>query len=643
MKFLIPLLIAIILLFPAFVFPQPLMYSVEYGNKPAQPPGLEPVFYSSYLGFENVYVVKDNWYYASRQRADSIKADAFLIPGGNTSDVPFYDGSLDSYVNLLKNPGRPALGFCAGIQFLMMARGGICALRSGEHGNQTATIFEYDEIFEGCPNPYTDRAAHTYSIVDIPDCFRNMATTRICYPTFARHITMPLYGTQLHIERMNNPNSAGPAVISNFRNKIMARKFHGISEVVGFPGHPGKVLLTWWKARTDKSVTYQVFSAMHKDEIDFNSPIYETTTLQYEVSGLNPAETYDFAVRALCEDFVDSNAAIFPLKPDGHRTIVFQNGLAIDGTIYNDCEATTIYQTNPNSNYGLRGSPGKGTLYWWNSGLVQFKGLDKYLDGKKIIAGKLTFIFVGGVEDYTDNSHVANINIYRVLKKWNEGEGFDHQEANSGEVTWNSAQHNVLNWEIPGCKGVSDRVPEPITTCTLKGDGTGIAFDGTVLLPPEMIQTWIEFPDSNCGLLYEKIDTYPNDEYFYFEDNDDDWFMNHPRLTIYYVDESGTDIVDEQENDVPATFILLQNYPNPFNRSTIIPIEITEAKNVILSIYNIEGQLVRKLIDGALTPGSYQLTWDGRNAIGKLVASGLYLYTLEVGNQISVKRMLLLR
>ncbi len=622
---------------------QPIFYSVEYGEKPTQPPSLVPIFNSSYLGFENVYVVRDNWYYASRERADSINADAFLIPGGSTSDVPFYDGSLDSYVKLLQNPGRPALGFCAGIQFLLMARGGICAPRSGERGNQTATIFEWDEIFDGCPNPYIDRAAHTFSIADMPDCYRNLATTRLCYVTFARHITMPLYGTQLHVESMSNPNTAGPAVIGNFRNRIMSRKFHGVAEVIGFPGEPGKVLVTWWQAKTDSAVSYQIFYAQNKNDLDYQLPQFETTALEYAITGLNHDSIYYFAVRARCSAFVDSNTAVFPIKPDGHREIVFQNGKAIDGQGYDNCEATVIYDAYPNSNYGQRGAPGRDELYWWNSGLVQFKGLEQYLAGKKIIGGKLTFIFVGGVTDQTNDSHVADMSIYRILKPWNEGIGIYHAQARIGEVTWNSAQHGVLSWEVAGCKGNSDRVPEPIASYTIKGDGTGIAFDGTVQLPPDLIQTWVDFPDSNCGLLYEKVDSYPNNQYFYFEDNDDEWFMNHPRLTVYYLDESGAPVAEVEFKHHPASFSLGQNYPNPFNQATVIPIELKKTQHVKITIYNIEGRLVSSLFDGTLNSGVHKFSWDGRAENGSMITSGVYLYSLQTGKEQSVRRMVLIR
>ncbi|HPI73194.1 MAG TPA: FlgD immunoglobulin-like domain containing protein [bacterium] len=627
----------------AVAFSQPLLYTVEYGDKPAQPPSLTPVFHSTYLGFENVRVVLDNWYYASRQRADSVKADAFLIPGGSTSDVPFYDGSLNSYVSLLQNPGRPSLGFCAGLQFLLMARGGICSPRSGERGDQSATIFAWDEILSGCPNPYTDRAAHTYSIADLPDDYVNLASTRTCYVTFVRHKTMPLYGTQLHIERMSNTNSAGPAILANFRNRIMTRKFHGLAEATGFPGQPGRVRLTWWPAKTDEAVIYQVFYSQDSSAQNFASPQGETTATEFHLSGLDPTATYYFAVRALCPSWVDTNRTIAVIKPDGHRTLTFQNGKAIDGEIYSAGGATTLHPAFPNSNYGQLGAPGKGKLTWWHSGLVQFKGLERYLAGKKIIAGKVSFIFVGGVTDQTNAAHAADISIYRVLKPWNEGIGYTQATARTGEATWNSAQHNVLSWEAAGCQGSSDRTPEPIAFYSIRGDGAGIAFDGTVSLPADLLQTWVDHPDSNCGLLYEKVDSYPSADAFYFLDDDDDWFMNHPRLIVQYLDENQAMAVRHEGGGAPAAFSLQQNYPNPFNGSTILPIELEKTRQVKLEIHDLQGRLVCCLFDGTLAQGFHPFAWNGRNAQGRPATSGVYLFSLRSGGERLIRRMLLIR
>lgn len=624
------------------------IYTVEYGPKPASAPALTRIFMGSYTGLKNVYVVRDNWYYASRARADAVNADACIIPGGSTDDTPFYDGRLNSYVELLKNPGRPTFGFCAGIQFLLMARGGICARRSGEHGDQSATIFGFDEILENAPNPYTDRAAHNYSIVDPPDTYRNLARTRTCEVTFVRHQTMPLYGSQLHIEAVSNSNSAGPAILNYFQQVILARPFHGISEVHGVPGEPGKVRVTWWAAKTADPVVYHIFYAVDSTRLDFQSPQLETTGLSCEIDGLDPGQTWYFAVRAVSGTLADSNQAIYALKPDGHHEIVFQNGLSIDGQPYSGCAATVINLKYPDANYGILGADGRNYLYWWNSGLVRFSDLEKYLAGKRILGGRLTFIFAGGVFEETNANHVAHIHIFQILKPWIEGVNSTNREANAGEVTWNSARHGSVLWELPGCQGKTDRADTAIASYEINGAGAGIAFDGTVPLPASLIQTWVDTPDSNCGLLYEKSDNYPTNQYFTFFDNEDPWFMNHPRLVIHYLDPEDAAIAAKKSAVPPATFTLAQNYPNPFNTNTQITVRVNQAENLTLKIYNLAGELVREIFSGIALTGSYQFNWNGCDVRGQTVASGVYFVVCQsqTPGQTSaqqVRRMLLLR
>ncbi|MCB0292066.1 MAG: T9SS type A sorting domain-containing protein, partial [Calditrichaeota bacterium] len=66
-------------------------------------------------------------------------------------------------------------------------------------------------------------------------------------------------------------------------------------------------------------------------------------------------------------------------------------------------------------------------------------------------------------------------------------------------------------------------------------------------------------------------------------------------------------------------------------------------QQVRLMIYNILGQTVNTLVDGNLPAGSYEYTWNGRDARGQQVASGIYLYSLETGSGKIVRKMLLAR
>jgi hypothetical protein len=100
---------------------------------------------------------------------------------------------------------------------------------------------------------------------------------------------------------------------------------------------------------------------------------------------------------------------------------------------------------------------------------------------------------------------------------------------------------------------------------------------------------------------------------------------------------------------VPAEFALNQNYPNPFNPSTTIRFDLPEASFVKLSVYNILGQEVAKLINGEMQAGSQSITWDINNTSGEALASGIYLYRISATSAQSgkefkeTKRMMLVK
>ena len=91
---------------------------------------------------------------------------------------------------------------------------------------------------------------------------------------------------------------------------------------------------------------------------------------------------------------------------------------------------------------------------------------------------------------------------------------------------------------------------------------------------------------------------------------------------------------------------LLANYPNPFNPETWIPYQLSASADVSVSIYAVDGLLVRRLELGHQSAGVYQSRsraayWDGRNEFGERVASGLYFYTLTAGDFTATRKMLI--
>ena len=96
----------------------------------------------------------------------------------------------------------------------------------------------------------------------------------------------------------------------------------------------------------------------------------------------------------------------------------------------------------------------------------------------------------------------------------------------------------------------------------------------------------------------------------------------------------------ETKLTMPIKMNLEQNYPNPFNPTTLIDYHLDSESDVILEIFDVNGKLVKKLVDNCQTPGQYSIMWDGRNSFNTLVASGIYIYRLHTGNKIQSKKMI---
>jgi len=93
----------------------------------------------------------------------------------------------------------------------------------------------------------------------------------------------------------------------------------------------------------------------------------------------------------------------------------------------------------------------------------------------------------------------------------------------------------------------------------------------------------------------------------------------------------------------PVPFTLAQNAPNPFNPVTSLRFSIPEACEVLLAIYDVNGRLVRTLVDGNREAGMHEVAWDARDDAGRAVASGVYVYRLTAGADVAVRRMVLVR
>ncbi|RME22996.1 MAG: T9SS C-terminal target domain-containing protein, partial [Candidatus Zixiibacteriota bacterium] len=97
--------------------------------------------------------------------------------------------------------------------------------------------------------------------------------------------------------------------------------------------------------------------------------------------------------------------------------------------------------------------------------------------------------------------------------------------------------------------------------------------------------------------------------------------------------------VDDDEDILPHSFELAQNYPNPFNPTTTIAFDLPERAVINLSIYNLLGQKVTTLAQGAFPGGHHTVTWEP----DATVASGVYFYRLRAGAATQVRKMVLMK
>ena len=105
-----------------------------------------------------------------------------------------------------------------------------------------------------------------------------------------------------------------------------------------------------------------------------------------------------------------------------------------------------------------------------------------------------------------------------------------------------------------------------------------------------------------------------------------------------------TVVLEDHQSTEPVDVVLDQNYPNPFNSGTVIRFALPQNQHVELAVYNLAGQKVATLVNGTRAAGSYTVRWDGQDASGSELASGIYRYRLQAGGtQVKTRKLLLLR
>ena len=119
---------------------------------------------------------------------------------------------------------------------------------------------------------------------------------------------------------------------------------------------------------------------------------------------------------------------------------------------------------------------------------------------------------------------------------------------------------------------------------------------------------------------------------------DETFVLNASSSSIQFAFDALTSVGGDEVVYAPKNFLLSQNYPNPFNAITNIQYQLPASGKVFLTIYNIRGHKILRLVEGEQLAGYHQITWDAIN-----VASGIYFYRLQVDDFVQTRKMFLLK
>lgn len=205
---------------------------------------------------------------------------------------------------------------------------------------------------------------------------------------------------------------------------------------------------------------------------------------------------------------------------------------------------------------------------------------------------------------------------------------------NRGSVAFNLSgcflsdnRSDNTKWTFP-----ANAILEPGAYLTVYEDvmdfGFSSAGDDVIMLTAADSTTGLDFFDLGPQLPDRSQGRYPDGSSYWV-------FFNTPTKG-----ESNTNPSDINDNHktLPEEIILHANYPNPFNPITSIRYEIPKASDVTLTIYNMNGQIVEKLVNQKQEPGFYSVSWDAQN-----VSTGVYFYQIRAEGFQQVKKMLLIK
>jgi hypothetical protein len=207
--------------------------------------------------------------------------------------------------------------------------------------------------------------------------------------------------------------------------------------------------------------------------------------------------------------------------------------------------------------------------------------------------------------------------------------------SSNGGSSWQNISGNLEQYSNGSGNGPSTRWAEilPLAGETMYFVGTSTGLYSTNLLNGTSTVWSQEGPSTIGNVVVDMLDSRTTD----------DLLVAATHGTGVYSTNASTFIGDEENPAIVKNYYLGQNYPNPFNPTTTIEYKIPQAAEVSLTIYNIQGKEIVTLVRQHQGQGSYEVTWNSRDRLGRAAPSGAYFYRLNAGKYSETRRMMLVK
>ncbi len=247
---------------------------------------------------------------------------------------------------------------------------------------------------------------------------------------------------------------------------------------------------------------------------------------------------------------------------------------------------------------------------------------------------------------HTYNGFV-NVTAYRYYRFWVTG---------SGTVPPSAVPNQFVDFEEVEMMEADGSLPVELTSLTAKQIGRDVIIKWTTESEIDHLGFIVERKISKAG-EWTKIADYLTDSalagqgnsttsrHYTVTDQDVKEGSYTYRLSDVSIDGSVTinNSVDKYVTSLPNQTSLKSLYPNPFNPQTRITFDLQADSDLNLTIYNVNGQVVKTLVNEYRTAGTYNLDWNGSDNTGITVPSGTYFIVLKAGNTVKTQKVLMLR